>query len=125
MGATFAEKVLAKKAGKQSVVPGQIVTIKPDRLLMHDNAAAITSKITHDLEKYGVADPNVPVIVLDHVIPASSEKTAINHQKIRNFVKKFGVKNFFDIGTGICHQVVFEKGLATFTFVSLFFPPTA
>jgi homoaconitate hydratase family protein len=111
MGATFAEKVLAKKSGNESVVPGQIVTVKPDHLLMHDNAAPITSKITAELEEYGVVDPNLPIIVLDHVIPASSEKTAINHQKIREFVNKFGIKNFFDIGTGICHQVVVEKGL--------------
>lgn len=111
MGATFAEKVLAKKSGNESLVPGQIVTVKPNHLLMHDNAAPITSKITQELDEYGVVDPNLPIIVLDHVIPASSEKTAINHQKIREFVDKFKIKNFFDIGTGICHQVVVEKGL--------------
>jgi homoaconitate hydratase family protein len=111
MGATFAEKMLAKKSGNESVVPGQIVTVKPDHLLMHDNAAPITSKITTELEEYGVVDPNLPIIVLDHVIPASSEKTAINHQKIREFVDKFKIKNFFDIGCGICHQIVVEKGL--------------
>jgi homoaconitate hydratase family protein len=111
MGATFAEKMLAKKSGNESVVPGQIVTVKPDHLLMHDNAAPITSKITAELEEYGVVDPDLPIIVLDHVIPASSEKTAINHQKIREFVNKFKIKNFYDIGTGICHQVVVEKGL--------------
>ena len=41
MGNTFAEKVLAKRSGNDKVVPGQIVMIKPDHLLMHDNAAAI------------------------------------------------------------------------------------
>ncbi|UCF07238.1 MAG: 3-isopropylmalate dehydratase large subunit, partial [Thermoplasmata archaeon] len=42
---------------------------------------------------------------------AANEKTATNHQKIREFVKTFGITNFFDIGEGICHQVVVEKGL--------------
>lgn len=111
MGATFAEKVLAKKSGKESVVPGQIVTVKPDHLLMHDNAAPITAKITKELEEYGVVNQNLPIIVLDHVIPAVNEKTAVNHQKIREFVDKFKIKNFFEIGCGICHQVVVEKGL--------------
>ncbi|UCE75465.1 MAG: 3-isopropylmalate dehydratase large subunit [Methanomassiliicoccales archaeon] len=111
MPATFAEKVLAEKSKNDTVVPGQIVTVKPDHLLMHDNAAPITAKITKELDEYGVVNPELPIIVLDHVIPAASEKTAINHQKIREFVNKFQIKNFFDIGCGICHQVVVEKGL--------------
>ncbi|UCE38635.1 MAG: 3-isopropylmalate dehydratase large subunit [Thermoplasmata archaeon] len=111
MAPTFSEKALAQKSGKESVVPGQIVTVKPDHLLMHDNAAPITSKITSELDEYGVVSNELPIIVLDHVIPAASEKTAINHQKIREFVNKFKIKNFFDIGEGICHQVVVEKGL--------------
>lgn len=112
MGKTFAEKILAKKAGLKAVVPGQIVTVKPEHLLTHDNTAAITGKISADLDKYGIVDPNLSVIVIDHVVPAADEKTATNHKKIREFVKKFGIKNFFDAGEGICHQVVIEKGFA-------------
>jgi 3-isopropylmalate/(R)-2-methylmalate dehydratase large subunit len=112
MTATFAEKVLSKKSGKDKVVPGQIVTVKPDHLLMHDNAAPITAKISEELNTHGIVNKDLPIIVLDHVIPAASEKTATNHQKIREFVNKFRITNFFDIGTGICHQVVVEKGLA-------------
>ncbi|UCE07530.1 MAG: 3-isopropylmalate dehydratase large subunit [bacterium] len=112
MGKTFAEKILAKKAGLKEVVPGQIVTIKPEHLLTHDNTAAIIGKIGADLDKYGVVDPNFSVIVIDHVVPASDEKTATNHKKIREFVKKFGIKNFFDAGEGICHQIMIEKGFA-------------
>ncbi len=112
MGKTFAEKILAKKAGLKEVVPNQIVTVKPEHLLTHDNTAAIIGKIGKDLDKYGIVDPNLSVIVIDHVVPASDEKTATNHKKIREFVKKFGIKNFFDAGEGICHQVVIEKGFA-------------
>ncbi len=111
-GKTFAEKLLAKKAGLSHVVPGQIVTVKPDHLLTHDNTSAIIGKIQDELNEYGVVDPNLPVIVLDHVIPAANEKIASNHKKIREFVKKYKIKNFFDAGTGICHQVVLEKGFA-------------
>lgn len=112
MGKTFAEKILANKAGLKEVVPGQIVTVKPEHLLTHDNTSAIIGKIGADLEKHGVIDPNLSVIVLDHVVPAADEKTATNHKKVREFVKKYGIKNFFDAGEGICHQVVIEKGFA-------------
>ena len=109
---TFAEKILAKYSGEKEVVPGQIVTVKPDHLLVHDNAAPIIQKITLDLEKYGVYSKDLSVIVLDHVIPAASEKTAANHKVVRDFVKKYGIKYFFDVGVGVCHQVMVEKGLA-------------
>ena len=113
MGMTFAEKVLAKKAGLDKVVPGQIVSIKPDRLLTHDNTAAIIGKIQDELEEYGIADPSVPAIVIDHVVPAADEKTALNHKKIRAFVEKHKIQHFYDVGEGVCHQVLFEKGLVT------------
>jgi homoaconitate hydratase family protein len=109
---TFAEKILAMYSGEKEVVPGKIVTVKPDHLLVHDNAAAIIQKITVDLEEYGVFSKDLSVIVLDHVVPAASEKTASNHKVIRDFVKKYGIKYFFDVGFGVCHQVMIEKGLA-------------
>jgi len=112
MGMTFAEKILAKDAGEKKVVPSQIVTVHPDHLLTHDNTAPIIQKIQPELEKYGVYSNSLPIIVLDHVIPAASEKTATNHKSIRDFVKKHKIKHFFDVGIGVCHQVVVEKGLA-------------
>ena len=112
MGMTFAEKLFAKYAGEKNVVPGQIVTVHPDHLLTHDNTAAIVQKIKPELEKYGVFSKSLPIIVLDHVIPAASEKTATNHKIIREFVKTHNIENFFDVGVGVCHQVVVEKGLA-------------
>lgn len=112
MGMTFAEKILVKYCGKKEVTSGQIVTVKPDHLLTHDNTAAIIQKIKPELEKYGVVNNDLSVIVIDHVVPAASEKTATNHKVIREFVKKYEIKNFFDVGVGVCHQVVVEKGLA-------------
>ncbi|MHC4606423.1 MAG: 3-isopropylmalate dehydratase large subunit [Planctomycetota bacterium] len=112
MGKTFAEKLLAKKAGLRDAVPGQIVTVKPDHLLTHDNTAAIVGKIKDDLGTHGVCRKDLPIIVLDHVIPAADEKTATNHKVIREFVAKHGIENFFDVGRGVCHQVVVEKGFA-------------
>ena len=112
MSMTFAEKILAKYSGERETIPGQIVTVKPDHLLTHDNTAAIIQKIQVDLDKYGVFSPDLPIIVIDHVVPAASEKTADNHKKIREFVRKYHITHFFDAGEGICHQVVVEKGLA-------------
>ena len=112
MGKTFAEKVLGRKAGKDDAVAGEILFLSPDHLLTHDNTAAIIGKIGPELLRFGVARKDLSVIVLDHVAPAASEKTATNHQQIREFVKAWGIEHFHDVGSGICHQVLMEKGLA-------------
>jgi homoaconitate hydratase family protein len=112
MGMTFAEKILARYAKEKETIPGQIVTVHPDHVLTHDNTAAIIQKISKELDSYGVFSSDLPVIVLDHVIPAASEKTALNHKLVREFVKKHHIKHFYDVGQGVCHQIVIEKGLA-------------
>jgi 3-isopropylmalate/(R)-2-methylmalate dehydratase large subunit len=112
MGMTFAENVLALASGRDHTVAGQIVMVRPAHLLMHDNASAILGKVTADIETYGLSSKDMPVIVLDHVVPANDEKTATGHKKIRSFVKKWGLPHFFDVGEGICHQVMLERGFA-------------
>ena len=111
MGKTFAEKILALKAGLDEAVAGQIVTVRPDKLLTHDN----TSAIAQTFRKIGVArvaNPDIHVIVLDHVTPAATEEYAQGHKEVREFVREQGIKAFYDIGEGICHQVFPEKGHA-------------
>ena len=111
MGQTFAEKVLAKKAGLDSVIPGQIVEVMPDVALSHDNAAPIYSTF----KKMGglrVWDPDRIVIILDHATPAPTTKHAENHRIIRELVHEQGIPNFYDVGRGVCHQVLVEEGFA-------------
>ncbi len=111
MGMTFAEKVLARKAGLDKVTAGQIVTVKPDRLLTHDNTADIAAKF-RQIGVTRVADPAMHIIVLDHVTPAANETYAISHKATRAFVAEQGITAFYDIGEGICHQVLPERGHA-------------
>jgi 3-isopropylmalate/(R)-2-methylmalate dehydratase large subunit len=109
MGKTFTEKILALKSGKKSTVAGEIVTVSPDIVLSHDNTAAISEKF----KQIGVKTAKHPkkiVVVLDHCVPAASEKYASNHKIIREFVKEQAVENFYDINIGVCHQILPEKG---------------
>jgi 3-isopropylmalate/(R)-2-methylmalate dehydratase large subunit len=111
MGQTFAQKVLAGKAGLDRVEVGRIVEIEPDVCLSHDNTAAI-AKFFAEIGVERVKDPDKFVVVLDHVVPAAEEKYAQNHKEIREFVAKNGIERFYDVGVGICHQVLPEKGFA-------------
>jgi 3-isopropylmalate/(R)-2-methylmalate dehydratase large subunit len=111
MGKTFAEKILALKAGLNETVPGQIVTVQPDKLLTHDNTSAI-AKTFRKIGVDRVANPNMNVIILDHVVPAANETYAQSHKETRDFVREQGIPAFYDIGEGICHQVLPEHGHA-------------
>ena len=109
MGKTFTEKILALKSGKKSTVAGEIVTVSPDIVLSHDNTAAISNKFKQIGVKT-VKHPGKIVVPLDHCVPAASEKYASNHKIIREFVKEQAIENFYDINTGVCHQILPEKG---------------
>jgi homoaconitate hydratase family protein len=111
MGKTFAEKILALKAGLDETMPGQIVTVQPDKLLTHDNTSAI-AKTFRKIGVDRVANPNMNVIILDHVVPAANETYAQSHRETREFVREQGITAFYDIGEGICHQVLPEHGHA-------------
>jgi 3-isopropylmalate/(R)-2-methylmalate dehydratase large subunit len=109
MGKTFAEKILALKSGKESVVTGEIVTVSPDIVMSHDNTAAIAKKFKQiGVDK--VIHPEKIVIPLDHCVPAATEKYAANHKEIREFVREQKIENFYDINIGVCHQILPEKG---------------
>ncbi|MFO8183915.1 MAG: 3-isopropylmalate dehydratase large subunit [Candidatus Aegiribacteria sp.] len=112
MGQTFAVKVLGRAAGR-TVREGEIIFVEPDRILTHDNSAAIIDKFRGVDPDGRVKYPDRIAIVLDHVIPAASSKNASGHRKIREFVREQGIVNFFDIGCGVCHQVMPETGLVT------------
>ena len=43
--------------------------------------------------------------------PAPTTRHAQNHAEIRLFVQEQGIRNFFEVGRGICHQVLSEEGL--------------
>jgi len=108
LSGTIAEKILAKKAGKDNVVPGEIVTIEPDLAMSHDNAGLVIRQFKQIGVKK-VWNKERIVIPLDHRAPAESEKTATAHKSIREFVKEQDIGFFYDIKEGICHQIVVEN----------------
>jgi 3-isopropylmalate/(R)-2-methylmalate dehydratase large subunit len=108
---TFAEKILARSAGLERVAPGQIVDVEPDIVLSHDNTAAIV-RTFREIGAKRVKHPERLAVVLDHAAPAPTTQHARNHDEIRRFVAEQGIAHFFDVGRGICHQVLAEEGLA-------------
>ena len=110
MGQTISEKILSEHYGKNKVYAGEFVDATIDLAMSHDNTVLISS-IFNKSGARKVWDPTKITVVLDHRTPANTEKTAQNHQSIRKFVKNQNIPYFYDVGQGICHQVLPEQGL--------------
>ncbi len=110
MGMTIAEKILARASGRSSVSPDEVVVASIDLAMSHENADLVR-KSFREIGVPRVWDPAKIVIILDHRVPAESEKTAATHKAIREFVHEQGIVHFYDVGRGgICHQVLAENG---------------
>jgi 3-isopropylmalate/(R)-2-methylmalate dehydratase large subunit len=109
-GYTFAEKALARAANLPSVRAGDIIDATPDVIFSHDNSAAIR----RIFEKTGAGNIRFPeriVITLDHAVPAPTTQHAQNHAEIREWVNLQNIGHLFEVGRGICHQVISEEAL--------------
>ncbi|MDR2133181.1 MAG: 3-isopropylmalate dehydratase large subunit [Clostridiales Family XIII bacterium] len=112
MGMTMSEKIIAAHAGVNRVKPGDIVTCDVDWIGIHDMFFTVGGQ--GDFSKIKkLHDPDKTVVLLDHGVPSPTPADAEGACGARAFVKKHGVKNFFDVGNhGVIHQKLAEEGFA-------------
>jgi 3-isopropylmalate/(R)-2-methylmalate dehydratase large subunit len=105
------EKILADASGKQQVSPAEIIEANIDAAMIHDLTGPLAIKSFREIGAKKVWDNNKVVIILDHLVPASSIISANLHRTVRNFAEEQNIQNFYDVGRGgVCHQVMPEKG---------------
>ena len=107
---TISEKILAKASNQPTVSAGDFVKAKVDVALNHDVTSVLAFEAMYQMGAQKVWDPDKVVMVLDHVAPPSSVNSARVHNVIRDFVRAQEMKNFFDVNSGVCHQVLPEQG---------------
>jgi methanogen homoaconitase large subunit len=107
---TMAEKILSRRSGK-TVFAGDLAVVEVDEVMIVDSIAESVIQVLEQELETVPKFPQKVSIVIDHVAPASSVNVAKSHQAARVFAAKTGVK-LFDVGRGICHQVLMEEGLA-------------
>ena len=105
------EKILARASDKQEVSPGDIVEASIDTAMIHDLTGPLAIKSFREIGAKKVWNNKRIVVILDHIVPASSVRSATLHKIIRNFVEEQKIMNFYDVGLGgVCHQIMPEKG---------------
>ncbi len=68
------------------------------------------AQIYEELGLDRVWDADRVVALIDHWTPAGTVDEAIIHQKCREFVEKYRIKNWLGMREGICHAVFPQKG---------------
>ncbi len=114
MGMTMTQKILARKAGLDSVRAGQLISADLDIVLGND----ITTPVAvNEFKKAGfekVFDKDRVAIVLDHFVPNKDIKAAEQSKQCRDFACAHCVSHFYDVGKmGIEHALLPEQGVVT------------
>ena len=110
MGMTVTEKILAEAAGREKVSPGEIVKARIDVAMMNDITTVLAINSMMEMGRQKVWNPDKVIMVLDHVAPASSIEAAEVQKTMREFAETQGIKGFYEVGEGVCHQIMPEKG---------------
>lgn len=109
MGKTIAEKIF--DAHSVDTPHGDMVVIRLDAVFCHEITTPIAIADLISRGKDRVFDASKIKAVIDHVTPAKDSKTAAQGKALRDWAKRHGIKDFFDIGqNGVCHALFPEKG---------------
>ncbi len=106
----MAEKILLNHTDDKSIEPGEIIEASIDVAMSHEMMGSRVLPHLSEAKVEKIWDPNRVVMILDHWVPAPTVEAATIHQRVRQFVKDFQIENFYDVGSGICHQVLVEEG---------------
>ena len=112
MGMTMTQKILARHAGLEHVVPGQLVEGKLDLVLGNDITTPVAIAEFNKAGLTQVFDREKIALVLDHYTPCKDIKAAQLCAQVREFAKRFDITHFYDVGCmGVEHALLPEQGL--------------
>jgi len=106
MGKTLAEKILSLKS-QSDVRAGDIVIAPVDLVFVQDTTGPLTIRQFQESGFGVLAEPQKTVVFLDHAAPSPSQQLSNDHAFLRQFAKETG-SALFEVGSGICHQLVAE-----------------
>lgn len=109
MGKTVAQKIFDAHRIDTPTEGVNVLTL--DRVFCHEITTPIAINDLVARGKDRVFDPTKIKAVIDHVTPAKDSQTAEQGKTMRDWARRHGIKDFFDIGrNGVCHAIFPEKG---------------
>lgn len=111
MTQTLSEQILSHAAGR-TVHAGELAVVDVGRAMTIDSIAPeLLDVLEEQLHVTQIPHPERCAIFVDHVAPASNLATAEGQIRARTFARKQGIRAFYDVGCGICHQLMIEEQL--------------
>ena len=111
MGKTIAEKIFESHLVDRPTPDTWVLRL--DAVFCHEITTPIAINDLIARGKDRVFDPTRIKAVIDHVTPAKDGKTATQGKILREWARRHGIQDFFDIGAnGVCHALFPEKGFA-------------
>jgi 3-isopropylmalate/(R)-2-methylmalate dehydratase large subunit len=111
MAMTITEKILARAAGKEKVVPGQIIDAKLDVVMCHDVTTPPALSMLAEKQMDRVFDTEKIVVTPDHFQPAKDIKSAELHKRLDTWARRHSIKHYYKLGrAGVCHALLPEQG---------------
>lgn len=109
LGQTLAEKILSRAAGRE-VYAGDVALCPLDLVMIHDGTGMLAVSEFDRLEQAGfsLANPGRTFVFLDHAGPSPRMELANDHTVLRRFAREHGAL-LYEIGAGVCHQVMVEQ----------------
>ncbi|MBU0880971.1 MAG: 3-isopropylmalate dehydratase large subunit [Candidatus Omnitrophica bacterium] len=111
MGKTISEKILSDHSDKD-LKAGDVAVCDVDFCFGQDGTSSI---IIDSFNKLGVDkafDKSKFYMVIDHSAPSPNIGVSAIHKKMRSFARSLNV-GMYDIGCGVCHQLVPQNGHVT------------
>ncbi|MCP3177808.1 3-isopropylmalate dehydratase large subunit [Desulfuromonas sp. KJ2020] len=109
MGKTITEKIFEAHL-RDEPFPGTMV-LDLDRVLCHEITTPVAIADLAWRGKDRVFDSTKIKAVIDHVTPSKDSKTATQAKMLRDWARRHGIRDFFDVGhNGVCHALFPEKG---------------
>lgn len=109
MGQTIIEKIISRNVGVRSVKPGDIVTVKVDRVMLDDIMIPFIVDKFKEMGFPKIWDPDKVVLIYDHLVPASQQDDTRHYKVGDAFAKQYGIRHIHR-SDGICHQLMTEAG---------------
>ncbi|STP11855.1 3-isopropylmalate dehydratase large subunit [Helicobacter cinaedi] len=114
MGMTMSQKILADRAGLESVKANDLIRAKLDMVLGNDITTPVAINAFKQAKFTQVFDKNKISLVMDHFAPNKDIKAATQSQQCRCFANDFDIKHYYDVGNmGVEHALLPEQGIVT------------
>jgi 3-isopropylmalate/(R)-2-methylmalate dehydratase large subunit len=106
---TLAQKLVARAAGRDRVVPGEIVTCQVDLAMFHDSSGP--RRLQPMLAELGaeIWDKRKVALVIDHYVPEADDESRRIVRIARDWAREQQLPHVYD-SLGICHVVLPQKG---------------